>query len=51
VTAKAGVVSREGRQLKGKATVYDEDGRAVLEFYSTFKIAKDTKIEAITFKS
>ena len=51
VTAKAGVVSRSGRQLKGKATVYDEDGRAVLEFYSTFKIAKDTKIEAITFKS
>jgi uncharacterized protein (TIGR00369 family) len=51
VTAKAGVVSREGRQLKGKATVYDENGRAVLEFYSTFKIAKDTKIEAITFKS
>ena len=51
VTAKAGVVSREGRRLKGKATVFDEDGRAVLEFYSTFKIAKDTTIKAITFKS
>ncbi len=51
VTATAGVVVRKGRQLKGKATVYDEDGRAVLECYSTFKNAKDTKIEAITFKS
>lgn len=51
VTAKAEVVSREGRQLKGKATLYDEEGRAVLEFCSTFKIAKDTKIKATTFKS
>ncbi|MGA2404991.1 MAG: PaaI family thioesterase [Syntrophobacteraceae bacterium] len=51
VTAKAEVVSREGRQLKGKATLYDEDGRPVLEFCSTFKIAKDTKIKTTTFKS
>ena len=50
VTAEAEVVSREGRQLKGKATVYDEDGRAVLEFCSTFKIAKDRQIRAITYK-
>ena len=51
VTAKAEVVSREGRQLKGKATVYNEDGKAVLEFHSTFKIAKDTEIKAIVLKS
>ncbi len=51
VTAEAEVVSREGRQLKGKAILSDEEGRAVLEFYSTFKIAKDTQIRAVSFKS
>ena len=50
VTADAEVLSREGRQLKGKAVVYDEAGRAVLEFRSTFKIAKDAQIKAITYK-
>ncbi len=45
VTAKAEVVSREGRRLKGKATVYDEEGRPVMEFCSTFKVSKDTKIK------
>jgi acyl-coenzyme A thioesterase PaaI-like protein len=45
VTAKAEVVSREGRRLTGKATVYDEEGRAVMEFSSTFKISKDTQIK------
>jgi uncharacterized protein (TIGR00369 family) len=51
VTAKAEVISQEGRQLRGKATLYNEDGKAVLEFYSTFKIAKDTRIRAIVLKS
>ncbi len=51
VTAEAEVVSREGRQLKGKAIVYDEEARAVLEFYSTFKIARDTQIKAVSFNS
>ena len=45
VTAKAEVVSREGRRIKGKATLYDEEGRAVMEFCSTFKVSKDTKIK------
>ncbi len=45
VTAKAEVVSREGRRLKGKATLYDEEGRAVMEFCSTFKVSKDAQIE------
>jgi acyl-CoA thioesterase len=49
VTARAKVVDRQGEILKGHATVYDEEGRAVMEFFSTFKIAKDTKIEGITF--
>ncbi len=50
VTAEAEVVSMEGRQLKGKAILYDGEGRAVLEFYSTFKIARDAQIRAITYK-
>ena len=45
VTAKAEVVSREGRRLEGKATLYDEEGRAVMEFCSTFKVSKDTQIK------
>jgi acyl-CoA thioesterase len=49
VTAKARVVDREGRMLRGRATVYDDENRAVMEFFSTFKIAKDATIEGITF--
>jgi len=50
VTARAEVVSKEGRQLKGRAIVYDEEGRAVLDFWSTFKIARNTQIKSITYK-
>jgi acyl-CoA thioesterase len=50
VTAKARVVHREGRLIKGHATVYDEDQRAVMEFSSTFKVARDTVVEGIIFK-
>jgi len=42
VTAKAEIVSREGRRLEGKATLYDEEGRTVMEFCSTFKLSKDS---------
>jgi len=45
VTAKAEVVSREGRRLKGKATLYDEEARAVMEFCSAFKVSKGTQIK------
>ena len=41
VTAKAELISREGRRLKGEASLYDEDGRTVMEFSSTFKISKE----------
>ncbi len=51
VTAIAEVVSREDRTIKGKSTVLDEEGRVVMEFSSTFKIAKDTRIKGISFKS
>lgn len=50
VTAKAKVFDREGRVLKGRATVYDQDNRAVMQFSSTFKIARDTQIRGITFQ-
>jgi len=50
VIAEARVVHREDRILKGKATIYGEDKRAVMEFASTFKIAKDTEIKGITFE-
>ena len=49
VTARAEVVSRADRLIEGKATVFDEENRAVLEFLSTFKLARDTRIQGITF--
>jgi acyl-CoA thioesterase len=49
ITARAKVIEKEDRILKGRAIVYDDDERAVLEFSSIFKIAKDTRIQGITF--
>jgi uncharacterized protein (TIGR00369 family) len=49
VTAKAAVTHREERTLKGEATLYDEEERAVMEFSSTFKIARDTRIQGVLF--
>ena len=49
VTAKATVTRGEGRLFNGDATVYDEEGRAVMTFRSTFKIARDTIIQAVVF--
>ena len=51
VTAKADVISREGRTLKGQALVYNEEKRPVLEFSSIFKIARDTEIRGVAFKN
>ena len=51
VTAEANVTSHEGNTLNGQATVYNEDKRKVIEFSSTFKIAKDTSIKNITFSA
>lgn len=50
VTAEARVVSQEGRVLQGQATVYDEEQRPVLEFSSTFKVARDSSIKGVTFR-
>ncbi|MCE5243902.1 MAG: PaaI family thioesterase [Syntrophobacteraceae bacterium] len=49
VTARAKVVERDGRILKGHAVVYDEEDRAVMEFNSVFKIARDARIRGIAF--
>jgi uncharacterized protein (TIGR00369 family) len=43
VTAKAEVAGRDGRRLEGKATLYNEEGRIVMEFCSTFKLSKDSE--------
>jgi len=48
--ARAEVFTREGRDLQGQAILYDEEGRAVMEFSSNFKIARDSKIRGISFK-
>jgi acyl-CoA thioesterase len=49
VTARAEVVSRTDRTIEGKAIIFDDQERAVMEFNSTFKIARDTRIAGITF--
>lgn len=49
VTARAEVLSRVDRVIEGRSVIYDEEGRAVMEFASTFKIARDTRIEGITY--
>jgi uncharacterized protein (TIGR00369 family) len=50
VTARAKVRQQQGRILHGQATVYNEEERPVLEFSSTFKVAKDSIIRGITFQ-
>lgn len=50
VTARARIFQHNERTLKGKATLYDDLGRLVMEFVSTFKIAKDAQIKGIAFE-
>ena len=50
VTAKAKVASQSGKILQGFATVHNEENRAVLEFSSTFKMAKEKRIRDIAFQ-
>jgi uncharacterized protein (TIGR00369 family) len=49
VTAEAQVVDREDRTIRGRATVFNEEGRPVLEFRSTFRIARDSAIRDVSF--
>ena len=44
VTAKAEIIKQQGRMIQGQATVYNDEARPVLEFASTFKVAKDSII-------
>jgi uncharacterized protein (TIGR00369 family) len=50
VTAKAQVVNRTERIVQGQATVYNEAERRLLEFSSTFKIARDRIIKGISLE-
>jgi len=49
VTAEAHVAGRRGRDLEGQATVFDDRRREVMQFTSTFKIARDARIQGISF--
>jgi uncharacterized protein (TIGR00369 family) len=50
ITAKARVLSLEGRVIEGEATVFDGAETPVLTFSSTFKIAKTSKIGDVVFR-
>ena len=47
VTARAQVVDMADRIIEGRATIYDEENRAVMKFASTFKIARQSRIQEI----
>ncbi len=49
VMARALIVNQQGRSIKGKATVYDESQRGVMELSSMFKVAKDSRIRGIAY--
>ena len=50
VTARAGVEKKEDRLLQGHAVLYDEEQHEILRFSSQFKIARDARIQGVTFK-
>ncbi len=49
LVARAAVVEREGRILKGACDILDDAERTVMTFASVFKIAKDAAIRGIRF--
>ena len=49
VTARARLTERVDRILNAEAGVYDDTDQMVLEFHSSFKIARDTRIRGISF--
>lgn len=51
ITASAHAEVPEDRVLKGKATIFDEEQKAVMVFTSIFKVAKDAGIKGVTFKA
>jgi uncharacterized protein (TIGR00369 family) len=48
ITARAEAIIEGDRTIRGKATVYNEENRPVLEFQSLFKIARDRQIKTPT---
>jgi acyl-CoA thioesterase len=44
VTARAEIFENKGKHLKGRATLYDDAERAVMEFSSTFRVSEDVQI-------
>jgi len=50
ITARARVTGREERRIEGRATIFNEEDRPVLEFTSVFKIAKDRTVRNISIK-
>lgn len=51
VTARSEVAAIDGRTLDGRARVFDQHERQVLEFKATFKIARDARIRSVAFES
>jgi acyl-CoA thioesterase len=50
ITASARAEVLEDRALKGKATIFDEEQKAVMVFTSIFKVARNAGIKGVTFK-
>jgi uncharacterized protein (TIGR00369 family) len=48
ITARAEAIIEGDRTIRGKATVFNEENRPVLEFQSLFKIARDRQIKTPT---
>jgi len=51
ITAHASVENQDGSRVRGRATIFDDRDRPVMEFSSTFKIARNAKITGVTFGS
>ncbi|XPS90519.1 phenylacetic acid degradation-related protein [Desulfosarcina variabilis str. Montpellier] len=49
VTARAAVVERQDRVLKGTCDILDDTERSVMQFTSVFKIARDAPIRDVHF--
>jgi hypothetical protein len=49
VTARAEVTNQKDEWLQGKATLFDEAERPVVDFLSTFKVARDSRIRSVYF--
>jgi len=51
ITVYAHVTPSDNRLMEGRAAVYDHLNRVAAELTCTFKLARDTRIQAITFEN